>query len=166
MTGIETPRPSKYCTMRSLFGAAAGKSKGRPFPFNAFVRGLGVRRAFLTQQTHCVHKPNALDIDQVIQRRLAADAPAFPVPDTAFAVDLKAVVAAQFKFTAGAAFYKVVRAVAAQEFYRRHALGGGDLLFRNAVHITKSRSAAGRPCPRAPHGKSSRPKCPPTAVRA
>ena len=50
-----------------------------------------VHRAFLTQQLHRLYKRYTFHINQIFQRRLAADVAAFPVPHTGFAVYLEAV---------------------------------------------------------------------------
>ena len=56
-----------------------------------FMLHWDVHRAFLTQQLHRLYKRHTFHINQIFQRRLAADVAAFPVPHTGFAVYLEAV---------------------------------------------------------------------------
>ena len=104
-------------------------------------------------------------MDEIVQGRLASDPTAFPVPDTGLSVDLEAVVAAKFKLAVRAALDQICGTIPPQEFNGRHLFGCGDLFLADTRH--QERALISRlllsTCSQ---GKSSRPKCPPTAVRA
>src|SRR5699024_8708941 len=97
--------------------------------------------------------------------RLASDPTAFPVPDTGLTVNFEAVVTSQLELAAGAALDQICGTIPPQEFNGRHLFGGGDLFLADTRH--QERALISRlllsTCSQ---GKSSRPKCPPTAVRA
>lgn len=127
--------------------------------------GPGYSGHLITQHPYSFHKSALLHVYEIVQGGLFTDAPAFPVPDARLPIDFEAVVAAQLELAAGTALDQIRRTIPPQEFNGRHLFGGGDLFLTDAGH--QSMVASSRPIlSTRSQGKSSRPKCPPTAVRA
>ena len=94
-----------------------------------------VRRAFLTQQLHRLYERYTFHINQVFQRRLAANVAAFPVPHTGFTVYLETVVFCKLVLAPRAAFHQRIGSVPPQKLDGRHPVGGTDLLFADARQL-------------------------------
>ena len=154
--------------VRNHPGIVGGRRRQRECRTLLLYRLMGDRDIsghLITQHPHSFHKPALLHVDEIVQGGFSTDAPAFPVPDAGLPIDLEAVVAAQLKLTAGAALDQIRGTIPPQKFNGRHLFGGGDLFLTDAGH--QSMVASSRPIlSTRSQGKSSRPKCPPTAVRA
>ena len=97
-------------------------------------RGRDVAGAFFTQGQHRVYKLYPFHLNEIVEGGLAADIPAFPMPEAGFFVDFEAVVRSQLKFTPAFGFDQFSGAVPLQKFNGGHLSGGGNLFFAYSGH--------------------------------
>ena len=157
--------PAKVRHNPGVVAGSRRKRELRALLLHLLMGDRNVPRHLLAEHPHGFHKTTLLHMDEIVQGRLASDPTAFPVPDTGLTVNFEAVVTAQLELAAGAALDQICGTIPPQEFNGRHLFGGGDLFLTDAGH--QSMVASSRPIlSTRSQGKSSRPKCPPTAVRA
>ena len=91
-------------------------------------------RGLIQQKQDCFCEPHSLYMDEIIQRTLSADIPAFPMPEAGLAADLEAVVTAQLELTPTLAGHDIVRPVLQQKINGTDLLRCVDLLFGHPRH--------------------------------
>ena len=75
-------------------------------------------------------------MNEIVQCALATNIPAFPVPQTGLAADLKAVVAPQLELTPALTGHDIIRSVLQQKINGTNLLGYTDLFFGTTRYQT------------------------------
>ena len=104
----------------------------RALAFHRLMLHWDVHRAFLTQQLHRLYKRYTFHINQIFQRRLAANVAAFPVPHTGFTVDFETVMFCKLVLAPRTAFHQRIGSIPPQELDCRHPVSGINLFFTDA----------------------------------